>query len=247
MEKNLNETSSGRQIFFDQSEDGRWRTVFKTLGLTALIYVEETVSYFKVAEYFGKLAGIDNTLNLQLPIDRITPWFTPLFAFYIPWPFIWYFVIPICVLGATGKKGFSKYTINAFLMYSIASIIYMIMPTTTTPADFIDGTIMALPADAPFHDTLVALSQSGDNIWGSFPSYHNYWASLLVLFALAPDVRWFWRYPMIIAGVLISLSTLTLHQHCLLDVILTYAMTGIFLAITVRFKLDEKLLRWFEK
>jgi hypothetical protein len=231
----------------DKTSPDAWRTVLKALVLTALIYAVETVSYFVIAEYFGKRAGIGDTLNLQLPIDRITPWFTPLFAIYIPWPFIWYFVIPICVLWATGKKGFSKYTVNSLFMYGVGSIIYMIMPTTTAPADFINGAIMTLPDGAPFYDTLVALSQNPDNIWGSFPSYHNYWASIFVLFALTPGTRWFWRYPMIAVGASVSLSTLTLHQHCLMDVILTYAMTGIFLAVTVRYKLDEKLLRWFEK
>jgi hypothetical protein len=232
---------------FRAIKEDNWNLVIKVLLLTALIYVIETYSYFMAAEYFGALAGIDHTVNLALPIDHFFPWLTPLYVVYIPWPFIWYFVIPICILAATGKQGFAKYTVNALLMYIIGSIIYALMPTTTTPADFINGTYMTLPQGAPFAASLIALSQNSNNIWGSFPSYHNYWASLFVFFAFMPKVRWYWRYPMIIMGMLISLSTLGLHQHCVLDVVLTYAMTGLFLTLTTRCKLDVKLLAWFEK
>ncbi|MDR1185550.1 MAG: phosphatase PAP2 family protein [Coriobacteriales bacterium] len=238
-------TDSRARRFFKTKGDDVWNTVTKVLILTAVIYVIETLSYFVIAEFFGNLAGVDHTANLQLPVDRIIPWFTPLLVVYIPWPFIWYLATPIVILVSNGKEGFALYTTNALMMYVVGSLVYALFPTTTTPADFIDGTIMSLSASAPFYDTLVSLSQNPDNIWGSFPSYHNYWASLFVLFALAPKVKWYYRYPMIIMGLLISLATLMLHQHCLMDVVLTYAMTGLFLAITIRFKLDKKLLAWF--
>jgi hypothetical protein len=224
-----------------------WHTVIKVVGLMAAIYAMETWSYFAVAEWFGGLWGLDRTHNLQTAIDRVTPWFTPLYAVYIPWPFLWYFVVPLFILAATGKRGFARYTVNALLMYVIGSVIYALFPTTTTPADFINGRFATLSESAPFHDSLVSLSQSGDNIWGSFPSYHNYWAALFVFFALTPGVRARWRYPMIVLGALISLSTLTLHQHCVADVVLTYGLTALFLALTALFHWDDKLLAWFER
>jgi hypothetical protein len=233
--------------FFNAKDDGVWNAVIKVLALTAVIYAIESLSYFFVAEYFGARIGVTDTLNFQLPIDRVTPWFTPLFVVYIPLPFIWYFALPVVILAANGKNGFALYNVNALAMYIAGSIIYALAPTTTAPADFINGVIMTLSPDAPFYETIVSLSQSGDNIWGSFPSYHNYWAALLVMFALAPNVKWYYRYPMIAAGLLVSLSTLLLHQHCLLDVILTYALTGLFLAISIKRRLDAKLLGWFVK
>jgi hypothetical protein len=46
---------------------------------------------------------------------------------------------------------------------------------------------------------------------------------------------------MITIGVLISLSTLMLHQHNIPDVIVTYSMTGMFLLIDKQFLLSTKL------
>ncbi|MDR1823950.1 MAG: phosphatase PAP2 family protein [Bifidobacteriaceae bacterium] len=235
------------QRLFGVGPSDVWHTVIKVVGLMAAIYALETWSYFAVAEYFGGLWGLDQTHNFQTAIDRVTPWCTPLYAIYIPWPFLWYFAIPLVILGATGKRGYSRYTVNAMLMYVIGSVIYALFPTTTTPADFINGRFDTLPDGALFHDSLVSLSQSHANIWGSFPSYHNYWAALFIFFALTPGVKARWRYPMLALGALISLSTLTLHQHCVLDVVLTYAMTALFLALTRWFHWDDKLLAWFER
>jgi hypothetical protein len=52
------------------------------VATTAVVFVVQTISYFVIAEYFGNLFGIENTLNFQLPVDKITPWFIPLFAIY---------------------------------------------------------------------------------------------------------------------------------------------------------------------
>ncbi|MDR0366315.1 MAG: phosphatase PAP2 family protein [Bifidobacteriaceae bacterium] len=240
----------GRELEVDNEAGGGavvWRAIAKVLVVTGVIFLVESASYFVVAEYFGELVGVDHTANLQLPIDRVTPWFTPLVLVYAPWPFVWFFVIPAIVLAATGKDGFARYTINSMMMYVVGSVIYALFPTTTRPADFINGTFMTLPEGAPFHDAIVELSKSADNIWGSCPSYHNYWASLFIILALAPGVKAGWRYPMVVLGGLITLSTLMLHQHCVMDVVITYAMTGLFLFITIKLKLDKKLIAWFIK
>jgi hypothetical protein len=235
-----------RELMENLRVEKSWDTVVKVLGISALIYVIETWSYFMIATYFGSQLGADNTWNMQLPIDRVIPWVTPLYLIYIPWPIIWYFVIPLVVLASTQRRGFARYTVNSLLMYVAGSIIYAVFPTTTTPHDFIDGTIMTLDPSAPFYSLIEPLSESSVNIWGSFPSYHNYWASILIVFGLMKGVKLVWRVPMVTMGVLISLSTLTLHQHCVMDVVLTYAMTLIFLAVTVQFHWDNKLLKWLE-
>ncbi|MDR0831198.1 MAG: phosphatase PAP2 family protein [Prevotellaceae bacterium] len=223
------------------------RIVLQVVVVSVAIYLLETISYFYIAEQAGAFFGINNTLNLQLPFDRLTPWFTPLFAIYIPWPFIWFVVLPLVMYLSGGKKSYYQYVVNSFFMYIIGSIIYALMPSTTTPRDFIDGTINVLSPAAPFYDTIKNLSRSGDNIWGSFPSYHNYWAALFIFFAFKNGTRWFWRYPMILMGVLISLSTLFLHQHCLLDIIITYAMTVWFMKIIDEHSLDTRFEMFLDK
>jgi len=217
------------------------KTILKAALITVAVFILQTLSYFYIAEYFGKLFGAANTLNFQLPVDRLTPWFTPLFAVYIPWVWLWFFTIPLIIYFSGGKKSFYEYNAISILMYAIGTLIYILIPTTTTPKDFIDGTIQVLPQSAMFYNFIEPLSRSADNIWGSFPSYHNFWASLFIFFALQKGVRAVWRYPMITLGVLISLSTLMLHQHCLMDVILTYSMTAAFFHITRKYNLAEKL------
>jgi hypothetical protein len=220
------------------------RRLVRAILAALLLYVLEMLSYFVVAERFGALFGAANTLNFQLPVDRLTPWCTPFFAVYIPWPFMWFAAIPLILFGAGGRPAFWRYIVNGLFMYAAGTLIYMIFPTTTTPLDFIDGTIQTLPPASPFFEEINRLAHSQNNIWGSFPSYHNYWAALFIFFALAKDTRPLCRIPMILLGAAISLSTLFLHQHCVMDVILTYAMTALFLFIDGRYRLAARLEHW---
>jgi len=265
------------------------KRIGQVLLVTLALYLIETLSYFYIAEYFGKLFGINNTLNLQLPVDKLLPWFTPLFIVYIPWPFIWFFVIPLVIYYANGSPGYYRYVVNGFFMYILGTIIYMIFPSTTTPLDFVNGTVQrlsfdsafqdvvrefsdkagaltvppqdvvlnafkgmfdpaqTLPANAWFRDTLIQLAHSSDNIWGSFPSYHNYWASIFIFFGLRKGTRWYFRSLMILLGVLISLSTLLLHQHCVMDVLITYSMTAVFIYIIEKYALAERFESFLNK
>jgi hypothetical protein len=60
----------------------KFKITLKVLAITAAVFVIQTISYFVIAEYFGNLFGIENTLNFQLEVDKITTWFTSLFAIY---------------------------------------------------------------------------------------------------------------------------------------------------------------------
>jgi len=223
------------------------KRIGEALLVMAVIYALETISYFFIAEYFGNLFGRENTLNLQLPVDKLLPWFTPLFMVYIPWVFVWFAAIPLIIYGAGGRRAYYRYCVNGFFMYIIGTLIYMIFPSTTTPLDFVNGTLQTLPPDAWFHDTIYQLAHSPHNIWGSFPSYHNYWASLFIFFGLAKGTRWYFRYPMILLGAAISLSTLLLHQHCVMDVLITYPMTALFLYLTDTYRLAEGLEAFLDR
>jgi len=225
----------------------KFKIILKVIAITAVVFVIQTISYFVIAEYFGNFFGIENTLNFQLPVDKLTPWFTPLFAIYIPWVWMWFIVVPLIIYLTNGEKGFYEYNVISLFMYIVGTIIYMLIPTTTTPRDFIDGTIQTLSSDATFYSAINELSVSGHNIWGSFPSYHNFWASLFIFFAFKKNVKWFYRYTMLILGSLISLSTLTLHQHCLMDVVMTYVMTGIFFHLMNKYDLAIQLEKFLNR
>jgi membrane-associated phospholipid phosphatase len=99
----------------------------------------------------------------------------------------------------------------------------------------------------PFQTTLTSLAHNPDNIWGSAPSFHNYWAATFVFFALRKNVRWCWRTPMLVLGTLISISTLVLHQHNLADIAITYTMLGLVLIWQNYRNFDLRFEQWWDK
>jgi len=252
-----------------------WKIVLQILIINGLIYGIETIDYFYVGEWWGKIFNSYDgsyTLNLQLPVDKIMPWQTWIFPYYISWPFIWFLVLPLVIYFSAGKHAYYRYTINSLIMYVISMFIYALMPTTCTPAQFLnpnDPQVIAAFGTTPtdqlglvyntgnhswdwgcnklFHSQLIQLSQSGDNIWGSAPSFHNYWAALFVFFGLNKKVKWYFRYPMILAGLMITFSTLTLHQHNLADVLITYTMVGLILIWERYSKLVWRFENWYNK
>jgi len=210
--------------------------ITKIVSALLIVYALENVSYFYIATWAGNRVGVAGTWNLKLPIDDVVPWIPQLYAYYILWPIMWFFVVPLLITCACGSKGFFRYTVNSVLMYVIGSIIYIVMPTTTTEMDFINGNVQRLEHDAPFYGDIYALADSSVNIWGSFPSYHNYWAALFVLFPIFFRAKPVWKIILIVMGGAITLSTLTLHQHCIMDAVLTYAMTALFYLLTLQWE-----------
>jgi hypothetical protein len=70
---------------------------------------------------------------------------------------------------------------------------------------------------------------------------------LFVFFAFKKDVKFYFRYPMIAIGALISISTFMLHQHNVLDAIITYSMTFIFICIVNLYKLADRFELFINK
>jgi len=235
-----------------------WKIVLQILVINILIFGIETLDYFYVGEWWGKIFssyGVSYTLNLQLPVDKIMPWETWIFPYYISWPFIWFLVLPLVIYFSGGKHAYYRYAVNSLIMYVISMFIYALIPTTCTPAQFLPGGSMYEVGNHSwdwncnkyFHTQLEQLAQSGDNIWGSAPSFHNYWAALFVFFGLNKKVKWYFRYPMILAGLMITFSTLTLHQHNLADVLITYTMVGLILIWERYSKLVWRFENWYNK
>ncbi|MDR0950360.1 MAG: hypothetical protein LBM13_01795, partial [Candidatus Ancillula sp.] len=231
---------------------GKIRKILIIVGIIVVLWALESAGYFLVAIQSGLAhGGPSAAVNLQLPIDRIIPWWTPIFALYIPLPYIWIIWFPIIALLMNGKKGFAQYSIISLIMYIAGILIYWLMPTVTIPHDFVDGTIQTLPSNSMFFQTISDLDSSPLNVFGSFPSYHNFWAGLCVLFGIIGLVNAKNRTHklavqiggilFIIYGLAISVSTLVLHQHAILDFVFTYIMVAIFYFVMSKFKWDEKL------
>jgi hypothetical protein len=87
-------------------------------------------------------------------------------------------------------------------------------------------------------------NESVNNVFGSLPSFHNFWAALLVFFGIRHGTKMKFRIPMIIIGLLISLSTLMIHQHNLIDIIATYGMTMFIWLADEWFRWSMRLDYW---
>jgi hypothetical protein len=218
-----------------------WKRV---LLLILIVWALESFSYFVVATWSGEIhGGVSKALNLQLPIDKIIPWFTPLFLIYMPLPFIWILLFAIIFYLADGKRGLYKYFSISLMMYAVGTIVYFVTPTVTLPEQFIDGTIQTLPKNSMFYNQIIQLDSSSLNVFGSFPSYHNAWAGMTVLSGIMAFVnhkKWF-GILFVAYGLTITISTLVLHQHALLDAVFTYALVAIFFLIDYRCGLSKWL------
>jgi hypothetical protein len=85
-----------------------------------------------------------------------------------------------------------------------------------------------------------------NNIFGSLPSFHNFWAALLVFFGIRHGTKLKFRVPMITIGLLISLSTLMIHQHNIIDIIATYGLTMFFWLADEWFRWSMRLDYWVD-
>jgi membrane-associated phospholipid phosphatase len=228
----------------------RAREIVAVIGITVVIWLIENGGYFLVATNAGiAQGGPDAALNLQAPLDRMIPWFTPIYALYIPLPIIWPVLFALIAYWMDSRRGFWRYNVISLIMYAVGAIIYAAFPSVTIPSDFINGTIQTLPQNSMFYDQIVYMDSSPLNVFGSWPSYHNFWAGISVLFGVIGITsgkkphRKIGGIICIIYGLLITTSTLVLHQHAILDFVFTYAMIGLFFWLCVQFKLDEKLYR----
>jgi hypothetical protein len=148
-------------------------------------------------------------------------------------------------------------------MYLCGIVIYGLFPTTCVPGQFMPGnmyingyenlyytrinTSWDWGINSLFQGTLKNLANDSNNVFGSAPSYHNFWAAILVFFGILNTRKWWIKTICIFFGVLLSISTLTLHQHNLFDVGLTYCMTGLGLWLINKYKWDDKISNCFNK
>ncbi|WP_156789745.1 hypothetical protein [Coriobacterium glomerans] len=201
------------------------------MAVCVIIFLLECISYFIVGTMCGMWWGKEHTTNLIFPpIDAHIPWITALYPYYYIWPVAFFVIIPFVVWKAGGRRGITLYVVTSVAMYLMGGIIYALWPTTYTPADFVNGTWSTLPKSDLFYGIVMMTCNNVANIWGAFPSYHNFWGAQLVLIPIiiayhhsGKSTAWTWIS--ILLGVIISAATLFLHQHAIADVILTYLMT----------------------
>ncbi len=163
-------------------------------------------------------------------------------------PFIIYAIIPYCIwyimlflvpyiFYKKDKKIFSKYCVSYILTALVASIIFVIYPTTVARPE-ITGT-------SPIELITRLIFWMDTPILNCFPSLHCAVSMLWILYIFKlKDAKTYQKIYIPIISIIIMLSTLFLKQHVIADLI-----SGDLLATIIFFinKKDNKLINKFEK
>jgi membrane-associated phospholipid phosphatase len=170
-----------------------------------------------------------NEYNFLTDLDIAIP--------FIP-EFIWVYhtLIPIIGISAIvlikNRKLFFS-TLNGYIIATIILSIFYIFLPSFYPRQLI--------TDSSVSSYMVELTRLIDNANNTFPSGHVTFSWLLALFLMKSDCakKWKWLGPTyLIWAILISISTLVLKQHYIVDVIsgIILATACFYLASTMAFK-----------
>jgi hypothetical protein len=215
------------------------------LVTTIVIYGIETFSYFYAAIWSGQVfTSIDPsyTLNLQLPFDRIIIWQTWTLPYYILWPYAWFIILPTFIYFACGKFSYYRYCVNSLLAYSIGTLIYVIMPTTCSPAEFmvcntdaglawdygtgayVDGNQVAWGGIYSLNNTFYSLLKPGDLFYNEMYTLSS---SPLNIYGASPSYHNYWASLFVFFGF--SKGIKWYYRTCsfILGLLITYATLGL--------------------
>lgn len=149
---------------------------------------------------------------MQCPLDEEIPFNEWFFIPYILW-FIYVFGSLLYTL-LFDKDTFSKLMKYIAVTYTIALFIFLIYPSCQLLRPF------AMPKDGNILTKLVSLFYTYDTNTNVFPSVHVI-GSIAALYGLwnAKHInKWQFRLPFTILTILISISTVFMKQHSVLDV-----------------------------
>ena len=158
-------------------------------------------------------------------IDKIIPFNIWFIIPYISW-YILIFVIPY-FLYLKNKDAFKRYIYSYIVCTLIASLIFVIYPTTVLRPDVESTNILTFAARTVFwFDT---------PILNCFPSLHCAMSLLFILFILeVKDVKTLTKIIIIIISILIMISTLFVKQHVFIDLV-----SGDIIALIVYFMVKK--------
>lgn len=141
-------------------------------------------------------------VSIKTPLDD---WFP-----FVPEAMLGYglaYVVPLALLFVeTTESGMRRMTRAALLAYMMAAPFFLVMPVQ-------DADPPLVPTNAL--QELLAMNRAADQSKNAFPSMHVGLATLLALIGARRAAAWGWGLG--ILAVLISLSTLLVKQHFLLD------------------------------
>ena len=195
-----------------------------------LAFLPYLIFYFLIQSFIGT-----SQYNLLMTVDEKIP--------FIP-SFIWIYhtLLPVTILTAIllfQRRDIFLGSIFAFVFSSvILCAFYILLPSFYPRELFVDATTVS--------GWLIEITRSIDGPHNTFPSGHVTFAWLLVFFAnlsqYTQEHRWI-KFVYFLWAILVSISTLTLKQHFVVDV-----ASGIALA-ALSYYLGHKIfvIHWNKK
>ena len=184
---------------------------------------------------FGKLFT-ENAYLIGSSFDTKTPFI----SFFVYFYFIWYFMLFLVpyIMATYDKRAYTKYTLSCVISCFIAGIIFIIYPTKIVRYV---GDLTGLSG------YLVSFIYSMDDATCCLPSLHVLLATLFTIGSFNSKCPKYVKITTLILSLLITLSTLFIKQHVLVDAISAVIIAIIVYFIVCKTHIYEKVLKRVEK
>ncbi len=174
--------------------------IFRILFLVSLPLLN--IIHTALNNYRGDVHILRTHLDLVIPFEKL--FIVP----YLLWFF--YFVSVLVYFAFVDRKNYFRLLFSIILGNLICHVIYYFYPTTVPRPDVIGNDIFSY---------LVRLTYASDNPFNCFPSVHVLNALLASMYLFSYAKKAGVKYLSVIAFVLITLSTLFVKQHYVLDAV----------------------------
>lgn len=174
--------------------------IFRILFLVSLPLLN--IIHTALNNYRGNVNILRTHLDLVIPFEKI--FIVP----YLLWFF--YFVSVLVYFAFVDRKNYFRLLFSIILGNLICHVIYYFYPTTVPRPDVMGNDIFSY---------LVRLTYASDNPFNCFPSVHVLNALLASMYLFSYAKKAAVKYTSVIAFVLITLSTLFVKQHYVLDAV----------------------------
>lgn len=196
------------QDAFSLPDAARWRAYLRFMGVFYL-------TFFPIYFGVGYLAGnIHDRFCLYWPWERDTPLIP-----WMIWPYLSLFTLFLLPLFHLNPGQISALSRQSTATLALAGMIFLLIPAQSGfPPTIVDG----------LHQPIFELLARVDTPHNLAPSLHVAFSALILLECAArtsPSLAWSYRFWLL----LLSVSTVLVHQHHIVDVI-----SGLALALVMR-------------
>ena len=186
-----------------QSDSPRRFTFAERLGWTLLLVVVSAFGFLYIDAHNAALNARHAQLALETPLDALVP-FVPAFMFayllYYPWV-----LLPLFVLHE--REPFVRAILAFGLMLVLAGTVFIVFPS-----HMVRPTVQGSGLAADLTRMMFRLDMG----WNVFPSLHVGHSSLVAMIFVRHGRKY--ALPVVLGSSLISLSTVMVKQHYVVDV-----------------------------